>query len=196
MNPFQELKFRQYSVVVNASQCVVCVGKRQDCSCFHRVSGLLDAAMMIIRGIFPNQSPYYFYDTGSYLPWRAALEEIEGTGLLSEFVARVVKRIEATVSLGALKDGPLEWFGCSCYLKLEPHEEIQTLAALILLALDRHVHCRRTGVHAEALEWLSAAYESLMEVMMTVFNRWAETQESGAAYWPLAAIGREGELVH
>ena len=128
---------------------------------------LADSAAAFFRGIFPFESPHFWWGSSLSLPWQR--EYFSGDGPM--FSHRQILA-ECTSIAGELTridiDNEDPWpqitYQCAA-LNASPKLVVQGLATEALLSVDGFLIRIAAGSLPESLRWLTAGYKNLMECM-------------------------------
>ena len=141
------------------------------------------SAVAFHGGIYPSESPYFFWGVGLWLPW--AKPDRHGNWKFRPPSERDLQAIAAELKRAGRVDsdgrpnGPATYF--SHGLCATPKTTIQSLAIEAILDIDDYLHHLFSGNPYKAIPWLSAAYAALFEATCQAWDLFGNAQARARA---------------
>jgi hypothetical protein len=160
-NPFRHLSLTRLQPRLDVKQ-IANMGVAEALS---NAKDLAKSAMSIFIGVFPRVSPYFFWDSGDYLPWYGQFEGKPNaqTHAICEISSRLLGG--KTIS----ERGPILFEAFP--FEMQPNEHIiQYLAVEMLLAIEGLLDSISSGDLVTALAWQHAAFAHLSEATVTAIE--------------------------
>ncbi len=129
---------------------------------------LADSAAAFFRGVFPVETPHFWWGESIPLPWHEEYWDLPGDGTsIPRSIGREAASIAETLAESATGETNHQPWPQATYMSevLSKTDKLmmQGLAVETMLSVDGFLNLVSKGSAAESLVWLSAAYKNIVE---------------------------------